>query len=203
MKTLLATALLAASLLAGGCKKDDDVKLNRYTLEPASAVEWWGRKPDGQHHGAFSVNGQDLLVENGKLKSGTFTIPIASISNFDLPDEMKPVLLEHLKSADFFNAALHPNATFAITKVGPLTGNRAGSVDGANYEVSGHFTLLGKTLPLTFPARITLQNGKLNAEAVLTIDRTRWGMTSFSDPAAALYIYPDVDLHLKLSGTQQ
>jgi polyisoprenoid-binding protein YceI len=203
MKTTFATALLAASLLAGGCKKDHDVKLNRYTLEPASEVEWRGYKKDGQHHGAFSVTGQDLLVENGTLKSGSFTIPIASITNFDLPADMKPLLLEHLKSADFFNAALHPNASFAITKVSPLPGGKAGAVEGANYAVEGNFTLLDKTLPLTFPARITLTGGKLNAEAVLKIDRTKWGMTSYADPNGPLYIYPEVDLHLKLSGTRE
>ncbi len=203
MKTLFATALLAASLLAGGCKKDDDVKMTRYGLESTSVAEWRGYKKDGHHHGAFTVNGQDLLVENGKLKSGAFTIPIASITNFDLPDEMKPLLLEHLKSADFFNAALHPNASFAITKVSPLPGGKAGAVEGANYEVEGNFSLLDKTLPLTFPARITLSGGKLNAEAILKIDRTKWGMTSFSNPNGQLYIYPEVDLHLKFSGTQQ
>ena len=203
MKTLLATALLAASILAGGCKKDDDVKMIRYGLESTSVVEWRGYKKDGQHLGAFTVDGQNLLVENGKLRSGTFTIPIASITNFDLPDDMKPLLLEHLKSADFFNAVLHPYASFAITKVNPLPGGKAGAVEGANYEVEGNFTLLDKTLPLTFPARITLTGGKLNAEAVLKIDRTKWGMTSYSDPSGELYIYPDVDLRLKLAGTQE
>ena len=57
---------------------------------------------------------------NGKIKEGTFVIPIASIKNFDLPESLKPVLLDHLKSADFFNMVLYPEAGFSLQKMVPL-----------------------------------------------------------------------------------
>ncbi|MEJ8803459.1 hypothetical protein [Pontibacter sp. H249] len=46
---------------------------------------WKGYSPDLFHDGSFSVTSQGIEVENGKVSGGTFTIPIASIENFDLP----------------------------------------------------------------------------------------------------------------------
>jgi polyisoprenoid-binding protein YceI len=67
-------------------------------------------------------------TSNGHIKDGSFVIPIASIKNFDLPDEVKPQHLQHLESPDFFNMALHPNATFQITKVQPYSKAEDGAI---------------------------------------------------------------------------
>jgi polyisoprenoid-binding protein YceI len=200
LKTLLVIALVSAAFLLGSCKKNDEAQTNRYALDSTSRAEWKGYKPDGHHAGSFAVISQNLVAENGTLKSGDFVIPIATIDNFDLPDAVKPALLEHLKSPDFFNLALHPEARFSITKVTPYAGGEITAVEGANYLIHGNFTLLNKTNPIRFPARVTVTGGKINAEAILQIDRTQWGMNSFSDPAGPLYILPRVDLHLKLAG---
>ncbi|WP_029115910.1 YceI family protein [Mycobacterium sp. URHB0044] len=47
---------------------------------------------------------------------------------------------EHLKAADFFDAANHPTATFVSTGV---------RADGDNYLLDGDFTLKGITKPVT------------------------------------------------------
>lgn len=176
-----------------------------YTLNAeTSVVEWWGHSPSVSHHGSFAVTGENIEVVNGKVKSGRFVIPIASIQNFDLPTEIKPILLNHLKSADFFDMALYPEATFEFKKMIPLTKVMPGAVTGANYLVSGDFTMIGKTHELTFPAHVTEVDGQLKMEAKLKIDRTRWGMTYGADPAYGDHqIFPTVDLHLKLNGVIQ
>jgi len=202
LKSLFAITSLSATFLLGSCKNNDAVQANRYALDATSRAEWKGYKPDGHHAGSFAVTGQNLVAENGKLQRGEFVIPIATIENFDLPDAVKPVLLEHLKSPDFFNLALYPEARFVITGVTPYLGGATPAVEGANCLIEGNFTLLDKTNPIRFPARVTITGGKITAEAILQIDRTKWGMNSFSDPAAPLYILPRVDLHLKLSGKQ-
>ena len=202
LKSLFVITSVSATFLLGSCKKNDDVQANRYALDTNSRAEWKGYKPDGHHTGSFLVTSQNLVAENGKLKSGDFVIPIATIENFDLPIEVKPALLEHLKSPDFFNLTLHPEARFTITEVTPYTGGETLAIEGANYLIVGNFTLLNKTNSIHFPARVTVDAGKINAEAILQIDRTKWGMNSFSDPTAPLYILPRVDLHLKLTGKQ-
>ena len=86
---------------------------------------------------------------------------------------------EHLRTDDFFNVAKYPTMTFKSTKVDFYNPQQA--------KVTGDFTLLGKTLPLTL--NVTLKKiGKspMTKEPVIgfratgTIDRAAYGMTTFS-----------------------
>ncbi|AHM58702.1 hypothetical protein D770_02150 [Flammeovirgaceae bacterium 311] len=172
--------------------------------EEVSGVEWRGSGPADSHNGAFSITGQQIEVVQDKIKEASFIIPIASIRNFDLPDHLKPVLLEHLKSPDFFNMLDYPEASFTFNKMLPLTKPGEGAVAGANAMIEGDFTLLGITLPVLFPAKVEVIGEQLTVEAKLKIDRTRWGMNYAADPALGEHhIYPHVDLHLKLSARKQ
>jgi len=221
MKKLFFTPLAICLLLLSSCEKNEDlldsanpskdttVADNKakqiYSLNAETSVaEWKGEGPGAAHTGSFAVISQNIEVVNGKIKNGTFIIPIASIKNFDLPEEVKPVLLEHLKSPDFFNIILHPEATFTFGKVTPLTKPVAGAVAGANYQITGDFILLGKTHSISFPAKINFAGSTLAVEAILKIDRTQWGMNYAADPTLGEHhIYPEVDIHLKLSGQKQ
>jgi polyisoprenoid-binding protein YceI len=208
MKTIssfLSVILFSFIILITGCEKaEHDVK-NTYQLTAESVAEWMGAGHEVAHLGSFSVNSQKVQVVNGKIKSGTFTIPIASIQNFDLPaGEVRDMLLNHLKSPDFFNLALYPEAIFTITHVTPYNGKTADAIAGANYTVTGNFTMIGKTNPISFPAKINIANNKLQAEGTFKLDRTKWGMNYAADPALGEHhIFPEVAIHLKLSGTKQ
>lgn len=175
-----------------------------FSLDPdTSVVEWKGAGKNVEHSGSFAIFSKNLKVEKGKLKEGTFIIPIASIKNFDLPEEVKPVLLNHLKSADFFNLALHPEAKFKITSVERLDESQNEVVAGVNHLIKGEFTMLGKTNPISFPARIEVKGDQFTAEADLQIDRTKWGMEYGADPSLGdHHIFPIVDIHLKLFGNK-
>jgi polyisoprenoid-binding protein YceI len=205
MKTLKLSSIFFAGLFATvfflSC--EEEIQKSTYVLDQTSVAEWHGAGPGAEHFGSFDVNAQDLLVEEGKIKSGTFVIPIASIKNFDLPDEVKPILLNHLKSADFFNMELFPETKYEITSVTSYQGNHENAIEGANYLVNGKFMMLGKTIPVNFPARISFEDSKMTAEALLKINRTLWGMNYAADPALGdHHIYPTVDIHLKLSGNK-
>lgn len=168
-----------------------------------SVVEWSGSSPRVSHQGSFAVTCKALAIADGHIKSGTFVIPIASIQNFDLPKAIKPVLLKHLKSEDFLHIALYPEATFTITQVAPITTATPNAVTGANAQVTGDFTLLGTTKPLTFPAKIDLAGDSMAVEAQFKLDRTQWGMTYAADPALKnRHIHPEVAIHLKIRGSK-
>lgn len=203
MKTAILAFLLMYSVVLTGFKKE--TKPYSYALDTErSEVLWAGSSPRVTHNGSFAVVSEGIDVADGKVRGGTFVIPIASIQNFDLSKTIKPVLLKHLKSDDFFHVALHPEARFTITDVTPLTAVPEGAVEGANALVSGDFTLIGNTHPISFPARITLAGGELAVEAKFNLDRTKWGMTYAADPALKnRHIYPDVAIHLNLFGTKQ
>jgi len=177
----------------------------RYQLdETMSVAEWKGYLRTGYfNEGAISVQSQNLMVNDGKVASGSFTIPVSSIVNFNLPtDSIKHVLVHHLQSPDFFNMAMHPNLTYDITSVTPYSGT--GGLMGANYQVNGSLMMLGQTNPVNFPARIDLVNNQILVDATLKIDRTKWGITYASDPSlpADGQILPDIDIHLKLTGNK-
>jgi polyisoprenoid-binding protein YceI len=72
---------------------------------------------------------------------------------------------EHLRSADFFDAAKYPRMTFTSTQVW-------GTPD--NLGIKGNLTIKGTTKEVVFSSRI-LDSGVVRAEA--TIDRTAFGIT--------------------------
>lgn len=187
--------VLSAAINLVGCEQED-INSNSYILkEESSSIVWKGYSPVLFHDGSFSVKGENIQVVDGVLKSGTFTIPIASIENFDLPDEVKPVLLEHLKSADFFNIALHPRAQFKITNVQQISS----LTTEENFKVTGDFTMLGQTRSINFPALIKLEGTDLKLDASFKLDRTKWGMNYAADPALGdHHILPEVDIELDI-----
>ena len=222
MKKLFIYTFAAASLCLTSCEKEealktenfslaqnaanekkDDNNTGKYTLTNQSVAEWNGAGPgEGANHlGTFDVKSNDLKVKKNKLHSGSFVIPIASITNFDLPEHIKPILLNHLKSADFFNMAVYPEASFVITSVQDYSGNELAAILNANIFITGDFTMLGQTHSISFPAKVDITNGTLRAEAKLILDRTQWGMNYGADPKLGdHHIYPQVPIHLKLVG---
>lgn len=204
MKKQFLTLLTLAALFTSCTDHDAPVGVTNYHLDKTSVAEWKGYLKTGYfNEGTIEVESNSLVIEAGKVKSGAFTLPLTSIVNLNLPtDELKHQLVHHLQSADFFNMALHPNVTFEIMSVAPFTGGGPGVVAGANFEVTGHLTLLGKSNPVTFPARIDLNGDSFQLEATTTIDRTLWGMNYATEPGLPddASIKPGIEIHLKLSG---
>ncbi len=206
MKKQLLTLLTVAALFTSCTDHDGPVSPTNYHLDETSVAEWKGFLRTGYfNEGTIEVESNSLVIEGGKVKSGAFTLPLASIVNLNLPtDELKHQLVHHLQSADFFNMALHPNVTFEIMSVAPFTGGGPGVVPGANFEVTGHLTLLGKSNPVTFPARIDLNGDSFKLEATTSFDRTLWGMNYATEPGLPddASIKPGIEVHLKLSGSK-
>lgn len=204
MKKPFLSLLTLATLFTACTDHEGPVTTTHYHLDETSVAEWKGYFKTGYfNEGAIEVESNSLVVENGRVKSGSFTLPLASIVNFNLPtDELKHQLVHHLQSADFFYMAMHPNVTFEIMSVAPYAGNSSGAVAGANYEVTGHLTLLGKSNPIQFPARIELSGDTFKLEALTQFDRTLWGMDYATQPGLPdeASIKPGIDVHLKLSG---
>ena len=73
-----------------------------------------------------------------------FLIKVASIDSND------PKRDDHLRNADFFNASQFPHITFQSTSVRPATSN---NVAGNMYDVTGNFTMHGKTKQITLPMK--------------------------------------------------
>ena len=165
-KSLLAAALLAAAGLA-------QAQSATYSIDPAHTFVTF----EARHFGTSTLRGRFDRKEGavqfdraGKSGKAEITIDIASVSTGVGP------LDGHLKSKDFFDAAVNPTAKFVGDKF-VFEGDKVG-------EVSGSLTLLGKTHPVTLKASNfnCYQNPMLKREVCggdfeTTITRSQWGMT--------------------------
>jgi polyisoprenoid-binding protein YceI len=194
---------LAASFILSGCT--DHMKFSRYELDATrSLATWRGYLRTGYfNEGSIAIESSGISVADGKITGGAFTMPLSSISNFNLPTaELKRELVHHLQSAVFFNMVLHPTLKFEITGITTYSGFGDDVIDGANYQVSGMLTMLGKAKLIGFPAKVIFNGEIVTLEAKTGVDRTQWGMvygTDETQPAEAI-IEPVIDIHLKLEG---
>jgi polyisoprenoid-binding protein YceI len=79
------------------------------------------------------------------------------------------LLTKHLRSADFFDVAAHPKASFTTTKIEP--GQAPGS-----YALTGDFTLHGVTKSLSVPATCGLTDKGLTLDCKFTVRQSEFGM---------------------------
>jgi polyisoprenoid-binding protein YceI len=89
-----------------------------------------------------------------------------------------PKLDEHLKSADFFDAAKNPNITFKSTKV-----EKAGA---EQLKVSGDLTIHGVTKPVTLAVKVNkigdnpmVKAASAGFDADVTIKRSEFGVDKY------------------------
>ena len=130
-----------------------------------SKVNWIGAKVTASHEGGFKEFDGTVSVENGNLTNVKVTIQTASL--FTEPDK----LVEHLKSAAFFDVEKYPTATFEASKFEAAT-----DTAGNTHIVTGNLTMLGKTNGVTFPAKVSVADGKVTASADFKINRKDWGI---------------------------
>ncbi|MXV52901.1 YceI family protein [Pedobacter sp. HMF7647] len=202
MKHLKLLALILITVVSGtSCKKHQNTKKAVYQLADSSVAGWKGFLKTGYfNEGTIKVSGSDIETdERGHIRSGSFRMPLSSLQNNNLPtDELKHMLIHHLQSADFFNMALHPEISFVITSASFVTS--APTQD--QYVINGNLTILGKTKPVTFPAKINLADNKITIEAQFEINRLDWGITYASDDTLPddQFINPKIAISLNLNG---
>ncbi len=139
MKKTLALALVAALPFVASAAPES------FTLDPTHTypnftVEHFGLS---MMHGRFDKNsGKFSFDRAAKTGSVEVTTSTASISTGDNVKGDRPQSRDdHLRSADFFNAAEFPTMTFKSTRV-----SFAGDLPAS---VQGNLTLLGVTKPIT------------------------------------------------------
>ncbi|PWN67436.1 YceI family protein [Chryseobacterium oncorhynchi] len=206
MKKLSVIALVGVGLLAASCnnkeKTDTAVATEQNVAESkgevlavdaaTSVVNWKAFHKGGfaPRWGTLNVKSGDLSIEGGQVVAGNFNIDMTSIKVDPASvteKDKKPADLEaHLKNPDFFDVAKNPTSDFKITSVTDLKETPKDAVAGANKTVSGNLTLMGKTMNVTFPAKVDVVDNTAAVQAKFTVNRTDWGIkfgTSEADPA--------------------
>lgn len=208
----LAISLLSVSVAQAEVSKDVPGKSKAaksgaaqlVKLDPAtSTVAWFATKATGKHQGTVKMASGEVTVANGVVKTGTVVIDMTSLENEDVKDaEYHKKLVTHLKSDDFFGVEKFPTAQFKITGVKPIANAAEGK---PNFDVTGDLTIKGKTFPQTFPALITLKDGKAIAKGTMTVDRTlydiRYGSGKFFENLGDHLIHDKFNVEMNLVGT--
>lgn len=187
MKKLLAASLIAVSAAAGAAPETYVID-GTHTL-PTFEVSHLGFSTT---RGSFTST-QGTIVLDRAARSGSVDVTIDASSLHTAV----PKLTEHLKNPDFFDVAKYPTITFKSNHL---------QFDGdALKSVSGELTMHGVTRPVTLqvthfvckehPMRKVPHCG---ADAQATIQRSDWGMTTYS-PA----IGEEVTLKIQVEATKK
>lgn len=140
---------------------------DQWAVDPASSkIEALGAKITATHPIVFRTFEGTVGVHEGAVTSVAFTVQMDSL------EADHPKLTVHLKDADFFDVPTHPTSTFTSTAI------TAGSdVPEMTHTVAGDFTIRGTTKRVTFPAKISLTDGKVEAVTEFVLDRQDFGVT--------------------------
>lgn len=204
---VICSALILAS--CGESADGEEVKVEEtqgvsgvFDIDTETAkIAWNGYEPDGGHSGIVSFSEGQVIMDNGELAGGSFTVNMNSIQAIGVAEDEAEEeehhehhgeeeegehseddeLSKHLKNADFFDVPNFPLATFTITKV---------EKSEEDYKVTGDFEIRGVKKELSFNA--SLVDHKFNAKVV--IDRTLFGINYGIEGINA-----EFDIHVEFS----
>jgi polyisoprenoid-binding protein YceI len=119
----------------------------------------WGLAPV---KGVFrEVTGNGTVSAAGDV-TGTITVAARSV---DTKNKKRD---EHLRSADFFDAANHPDITFTVDGIRPGHGG---------VRVTGSLAVRGRTRPVSFDAMISSADGETWLDGEVQVNRADFGLT--------------------------
>ena len=138
----------------------------KYLITPQnSKIEFVGSKVTGKHDGSFGdFSGQIDYAGTPEQSHVNIAMKTESLTT-DTPD-----LTKHLKTADFFDVAKFPEATFVSTSIKP------GGDKGASHTITGNLTLHGVTKAVTFPATINVTPEVASVDSTFSINRKDFGI---------------------------
>jgi polyisoprenoid-binding protein YceI len=153
------------------------------TAAPAAVTTTW--KLDPQHSSAeFAVRHMMITTVRGKMpvKSAILTGDPSDPTTARVEAVLDPAGIDtgspdrdnHLRSADFFDVAAHPEIVFRSTRLTPV-GRDA-------YELAGELTMHGLTKPVVLQAEKEGEGKdpwggwRAGVTATTTIDRREWGL---------------------------
>lgn len=107
------------------------------------------------------ITGNGTVSAAGDV-TGTITVAAGSVDTKNTKRD------EHLRSADFFDVAHHPDITVAVDSIRP--GN-----EGAG--VTGSLTVRGRTRPVSFDAKVSGPDGEAWLDGEVQVNRADFGLT--------------------------
>jgi polyisoprenoid-binding protein YceI len=131
-----------------------------------SSIDFIGSKVTGIENCSFKKFTGSIDLVEGKPAESSVNVDI------DLSSVEAKIgkLTEHLKSADFFDVAKFPKATFTSSEV------KVGGEKGATHTVTGTLDLHGVKKTLTFPATIKVEADAVSVASEFSVNRKDFGL---------------------------
>lgn len=159
-----------------------------YKVDPAHTQIGWKVNHLGFSHfdGFFADSTGTLVIDPRRPETAklSITIPIGKVVT------TSAALDKHLRSADFFDAAKYPTATFTSTRVEP---------QGRRARITGNLTLHGVTRPLVLDAQFVGAGNSPRGNKALTVGfeaTTRFNRSDFGITYAAPAVGDAVELQI-------
>lgn len=168
----------------------------RFIIDAAqSNIDWVGKKVTGAHNGTIGIKSGKIILNEGKVAGGNFTVDTTSINILDITDpDTNAQFLGHLISDDFFGTEEYQEANLVINTV---TGN----------HIAADLTIKGITHPIDFDAVISQTDDTVSASAKLLVDRTKYGMKfrsgNFFLNLGDTLIYNDFELNVSITANAE
>lgn len=120
------------------------------------------------HEGTLKLASGNLLIKDGTIQGGNFSIDMNSVRATDMTGEGAKDLEDHLKSDDFLSAKTYPKGYFTVLN--------SVSQPGGKVTVSGYLILKGVSNTINIPITISETPTSIIIKSEFTLDRTRWGI---------------------------
>ncbi len=170
---------------------------NKYIIDTnQSKVLWIGSKVTGQHYGTISIKDGYIETDNDSIVGGNIIIDMKTINVLDIKeDKWSKKLEDHLKSDDFFSVEKYPFASFQIK-------NAYKFLMIENIAIEGNIKIKDKSMQITIPSSIYIDDLYAKSIGIVNIDRTKFGITygsgSFFENLSDRMIYDDFIIKFNL-----
>ena len=201
-------------LFFAGCETAKDTKISTNNLKKISPEKgiysvvvdesellWIGKEISTKiHTGTLDLTGGTVQVDNNNNINGSVTISMSSINVTDLQGRAKEMLEGHLRSSDFFDVELHPEATLTF---------ESKSFNQAKNQISfeGQLTIKDISNSIVFDATLLEATPYLKAKGILSFDRSKFNVRfrsgSFFENLGDKLILDDIDINIKLVTKKQ
>lgn len=146
-------------------------------------VSWIGSKGSLMTQtGNISGKSGQVAYKDGQVVAGNVEIDMNSIKVTSLGGKEKKDLEDHLKSADFFDAAKFPVAKFEIVRLEPLNARESREINlkslvNVTHTMVGNLSIKGVTRSISVPVTIHLDAERIKiASSMFAVERSLWGI---------------------------
>ncbi len=126
----------------------------------------------GERFGKAFIKEAEVVVDGDKVVNAKAVIDMTSftVENFGDDTASTNKLTGHLHTADFFNTAEFPTASFELTGIEAAEGEY-------NSKVTGNLTIKGIAKSITFAANVTPSADMVDVKSEqFSVDRREWGI---------------------------